>query len=150
MEEATDGESCCIDWAALNNADDAVDVVDTEESPSSTDLTGDASSCVAAALAKVPARRLRKNDEGEADEPRRIGGEESLHVGTEHVMICLALYDSVRKLLLTGIVGKRMSQTMQLLDKRLGPKMHTHCFDRLSKWCEINSYHGVGLGFVGI
>ena len=49
MEEATEeGESCCIDWAALNNADDAVDVVDTEESSSSIDLTGDASNLVAA------------------------------------------------------------------------------------------------------
>ena len=48
MEEATDGESCCIDWAARKRADEAVDVVETLESSSSTERTGEANNFVAA------------------------------------------------------------------------------------------------------
>ena len=49
MEEATDDSSpCCIDWAARKRADDAVDVVDTLESSSSTERTGEANNLVAA------------------------------------------------------------------------------------------------------
>ena len=48
FEDATEESSCCIDWAARKRADEAVEVVDTLESSSSIDLTGDANNRVAA------------------------------------------------------------------------------------------------------